>query len=118
MLAHSNQFDAIPKNSFSDSKTSIIEMAEVSEDGVSAFLEYLYMSEITAATNSSKTAFELFLLGNQYKIRYLENEMEHILMAGPANWFDLETTFRLFLFVQNKNEYDGLKAKAVKLIKL
>lgn len=93
-------------------------MPDVSEEGVNAFLDYLYLCDITAPNQDSNIAFELFQLGHKYGIQKLEDEMKDILLWKPDEWFDLDMIIQLYLFARNVDSATELKLKAVKLIKL
>lgn len=109
-----------------EANTGIVEMLDMGEDSVRAFLAYLYHWDDTAARNDSQVAFDLFHAGHKYDVPSLEKTMEKVFLSKPSQWFDVEVALKLFLFARNlaSNSLSKdkgprqLKLKAFKVLKL
>jgi hypothetical protein len=82
---------------------------EMTEDGLQAFLRYLYYSDLMAAKEDAAIAFELLRTAHFYKIDCLEDACTKILKAVKDNKFDCETLLDLYLFTRNVNKLKELK---------
>ncbi len=117
LCAHSTVLDVMFQTQMKESKTSTVEMPDMSEQSVRAFLEYLYLWEVKAANKSSLIAFELLHAGHKYDIKKLEESMEKILLSKESIWYNVDVAMKLFLFARNHPEGDQLKMKAIQVLK-
>lgn len=102
--------------SFKESKTNKIEMPDMSEAAVKAFLAYFYHREVPVS--DSDVALELYKAAHKYNIPTLQELIKTQFHSKPNDWFDVETVVCLFLFTRNLDSEEDLKTKAVKLIRL
>jgi hypothetical protein len=82
---------------------------EMTEDGLQAFLRYLYYSDLMAAKEDAAIAFELLRTAHFYEIECLEDACTKILKAVKDNKFDCETLLDLYLFTRNVDKLKELK---------
>jgi hypothetical protein len=78
---------------------------EMTEDGLQAFLRYLYYSD----KEDAAIAFELRRTAHFYEIECLEDACTKILKAVKDNKFDCETLLDLYLFTRNVDKLKDLK---------
>lgn len=69
LVAHSVVFSAKLET---EAVTGILEMSEMTEQSVRAFLMYLYYSDVEDARINSEVAFEFIVAGHRYDIEDLE----------------------------------------------
>lgn len=100
-----------------ESKTNQIEMVDMSEQGVQAFLEYLYKSEKSLAEQNPQVALELLEAAHKYDIPHLEGNMKHLFLEKSNDWFNVDVALHLFLFARNICDYEHLKIKCVQVLK-
>ncbi len=117
LCAHSTVLDAMFQTQMKESKTSTVEMPDMSEQSVRAFLEYLYLWEVKRPNRSSLIAFELLHAGHKYDIKKLEESMEKILLSKDSTLYDVDVALKLFLFARNRPEGAKLKMKSIQVLK-
>ncbi|CAL8130887.1 unnamed protein product [Orchesella dallaii] len=109
---------AMLESGLEESKSSRIELVDVSENCVKALLEYLYTFKITQSRKCSILAVELFQVAHKYDIRQLEEDLAHILLAQVNSWYDVNAALDLFRFARNVEEHCSLKLKCVEVLQL
>lgn len=110
--AHSPVFSAMFSN-------DMLEMDDMSKEGVDAFLAFLYHWEMTAAQESCSVAFELLCAGEKFFIPALKDTMTAILTAKGAEWFNAEVSIKLFLFARAQGgNGKALQVAAIAAMKL
>ncbi|ODM93552.1 BTB/POZ domain-containing protein [Orchesella cincta] len=87
-----------------------------SEQGVRAFLKYLYYANIDDPLANVNVALELLELGHKYEVLTLENVIKAMFLSVECFSFDVG----LALFHRSRlvHGYEDLKAKAVQSIKM
>ncbi len=104
--------------SFKEGVTHQIVMDDMSENGVNAFLAYLYYWNLDVPLADPKVALELLRVSHKYDITSLEKAARHILIGKPVEWFDVSTVIQLFFFSKNLETYSQLKIKALCMLKM
>lgn len=117
LCAHSAVLEAMFQTKMKESKTNTVEMPDMTEESVRAFLQYLYLWEVKEANKSSLIAFELLHAGHKYDIQKLEECMEKILLSKESPWYKVDVAMKLFLFARNRPEGAKLKIKAIQVLK-
>jgi len=90
---------------------------EMSEEGVSAFLKYIYYSNLDDALKNGSIALELLKAGQKYDMALLEEAVKRIFKGKPVGWFDVELAIHLFLWSRQMDDYEDVKIKAVQVLK-
>lgn len=106
--AHSDVFHRMLSGNFQEAKDHTINMEDITERGVKALLEYLYFWEIREAVTDVSIAFELLKVSHKYNIKELEATMNRLFRTKPFDWFELDVTLELYVFVR---ELDDLHLK-------
>ncbi|ODM96371.1 BTB and MATH domain-containing protein 42 [Orchesella cincta] len=88
-----------------------------SEEGVRAFLRFIYYASIEDPLESPTVALELLELGHEYDIPTLENAMKEMFLKKPDTWFSVDVAVLLFHRSLKVNGYEDLKRKVVQVIK-
>lgn len=118
LIAQSPVMAAMFESDMKEAATNTIEMPEIQEASLRAFLRYLYYGDTTEAEDSCAVALEMMELGHKYNVEDLEKCMRNILMKKPFEWFNAKCAFLLFLFARNLQDYTNLKLKAVQVLKM
>ncbi|CAL8130885.1 unnamed protein product [Orchesella dallaii] len=118
LSVNSSVLGAMLESGLEESKSSRIELVDVSENCVKALLEYLYTFKITQSRKCSILTVELFQVAHKYDIRQLEEELAQILQAQVNSWYDVNAALDLFRFARNVVEHNNLKLKCVEVLQL
>ncbi|ODM93021.1 Kelch repeat and BTB domain-containing protein 3 [Orchesella cincta] len=91
----------------------------LSQEGLKAFLEFVYCLRIDTAKEDPKIALELLEFAHEKQISELEEGIKSIVVEKPDDWLSLNEGLQLFLFSLKLESqgYSDLKKKAVKAIK-
>lgn len=118
LAAHSPVLRIMFESNLEETKTNNIDMSDLTEEGVRAFLSYLYCWDIDKAEESCDVAFQLFYAGHKYDITRLEKCMEDLLLSKHDGWYESEVAFKMFLFARNMEKGKDLVEKAVQILKM
>ncbi|CAL8130883.1 unnamed protein product [Orchesella dallaii] len=118
LSVNSSVFAAMLESGLEESRSSRIELVDVSETCVKALLEYLYTFRITQSRKCSVLAVELFQVAHKYDIQQLEEELAQILQAQVNSWYNVNAALDLFRFARNVKEHNSLKLKCVEVLQL
>ncbi|ODM88776.1 BTB/POZ domain-containing protein [Orchesella cincta] len=118
LSVNSTVLAAMLDSNMKESKSSQIELLDVTEPCVKALLEYLYTFKITQGRKSSKLAVEMFQVAHKYDISQLEKEMAQILLERANSWYDVNAALDLFRFSRNVEEHKTIKLKCVQVLQL
>jgi len=100
-----------------ESKTSKIEMTDVSDDVINQMVTYLYGNEIRPDEITSENGIGLFQLAHKYNIISLEKKMLQRLLQKPSDWFDINTVLDLYFFTQHLEQFEVLLKKMEGILK-
>jgi len=89
---------------------------EMSEEGVKAFLKYIYHSDLDDALKNGSIALELLMAGHKYDMALLEDAVKEIFKEKRAGWYDVDVAMNLFLWSLKMNDYEDVKMKAVNVL--
>lgn len=121
LMVRSPVFKARFKGDTEEVTISTLEMGDMTEASVRAFLAYLYYSDTSVARKSCEVALELFQAGHQYCVEGLEDAMEGIIVGHEdEDWFTADMVIRLFIFARKLEEFraDFLKTKALNVLNM
>lgn len=109
-------------NEMLESKNNRVEINDMSEVGIRAFLAYIYLWETKEATQNSRIALELLKAGHKYDILDMEQCMRNLLLTKGSEWYkdeddNVEVALDLFLFVRNLEGEEALKMKSIEALK-
>lgn len=119
LMGNSLVFRAMFENDMEEAKKGEIEMPEMSEGGVRAFLAYLYYRDEEVPNAKCGIALELMIAGHKYDVQSLENDMTKKLLYMSRKWYetDLDVAVKLYLFARNVKGGDQLKKKAISVMR-
>lgn len=96
----------------------VIEMPEMTDQGVRAFLAFLYCWDTSVPSQDPNVALELFRAGHKYEIPEMEKSMKEILLNTPTEKLSVDLALDLFTFATLKTgPLEDLKLKAVGVLK-
>lgn len=116
LAAHSTVFKAMFGKDTKETQTGMVEIPGMTEEGVSAMLEYLYGWKTSTAEESPIVCVELMEASDKYDIQDLNESMERLFMKQGLEWYTAEASLRLVLFLKDK-EPSELKKKALEIFK-
>jgi len=91
---------------------------EMSEEGLAAFLKYIYYLDLDDALKNGSVALELLKTGHKYDMAALEKATQQIFKGKGVDWFDVDVAMHLFLWSRKMDgDYEDVKMKAVQVIK-
>lgn len=91
---------AVVSSGFEQPGQRKIEMLEMTEAGVRAFLAYLCYADTTGAEENCEVAFELLDAAYRYDVEGLQRAMRNILVQKDTEWFTVDMVFKLFSFAK------------------
>ncbi len=119
LMANSPVFRAMFQTDMNEAKSCKVEIQEMNEDVVRAFLAYLYYRDETQAILRFGVAFQLLMAGHKYQIPDLVNAMSAILIYKPIEWYDdVNLAVKQYLFARNLEDGNDLKIKALIAMKM
>ncbi|CAL8143267.1 unnamed protein product [Orchesella dallaii] len=97
-----------------ESKTHLIDMKDVSEEGVKMMLDYLYGRNLHLEGRTEGDILEVLKASHKYNISKLESIISQFLLYKPMDWFSMDGVLDFYFFVKNvdalSNFADKLKA--------
>lgn len=118
LMANSPVFLAMFQTEMKEAKSCEIEIQEMNEEVVRAFLAYLYYRDESQPDLKFEIAFQLLTAGHKYQIPDLVNAMTAILSCKPIVWYnDVDFAVKQYLFAKNLEDGDDLKTKALLAMK-
>ncbi|CAL8138814.1 unnamed protein product [Orchesella dallaii] len=90
---------------------------DMTEEGLSAFLKYIYYADIEEPKKNLKIGMELLKIGREYNITSLEKCMMDLMLEVPASTLTVEIALELFCFTRKEKEFEDLRKKVIKLMK-
>ncbi len=102
-----------------EAKTGKLEMEDMSEQGVKAFLRWVYWKDDKEALSESDVAVELLIAGDKYDLEGLVEKMKEIILKRSGldeEWFSVESGVKLFKWARHLEEMKDLKQKAVSVL--
>ncbi|CAL8138808.1 unnamed protein product [Orchesella dallaii] len=91
---------------------------DMTEEGLSAFLKYVYYADTEEPKKNLKIGMELLKIGHKYEITLLEKLMMDLILEVPTSEFTWEIALELFCFTRNENGLTALRKKAIERMKL
>lgn len=95
----------------------VIQMPKFTENAIKAFLDYLYTCDITKPISNSDTAVEVLEAAHFYEVDALEITLKQVLQEKSTDWFTMEAAFRLYHIARQLEYYNGMKTKAIRILK-
>lgn len=117
LTVRSPVFKAMFESDMEEKITSNVEMVEMTEVGVRAFLAYLYYMDTKDAQKNCEVALELLEASHKYDIEEMEKTLKGIIINKDNVWFTVDMVLKLFLFARNLEGGADLKTKAVRVLK-
>ncbi|CAL8133591.1 unnamed protein product [Orchesella dallaii] len=118
LSAHSPVFDAMLKSNFVENKENRIELLDLSENSMKAFLAYIYCWDIEEATNNSAIAFDLLKTAHKYEITGLESSMLNVITSKPTKWINVDVAMDLFFFSRCLKTWENITSKAIRAMNI
>ncbi|CAL8138850.1 unnamed protein product [Orchesella dallaii] len=87
----------------------------MTEEGLTAFLKYIYYADSEDPKKNLKIAMELLKIGRMYKIISMEKGMTDLLLEVPTTAFTREIALELSCFTRKEKGFEALKNKAIEL---
>ncbi|CAL8124710.1 unnamed protein product [Orchesella dallaii] len=112
LAGHSSWFDL----SFRMEPEKEVWEVNMTEEGLSAFLKYVYYADTEVPKKNLKIAMELLKIGKEYQIALLEKEMKTLLLEVETSAMGVEIALELFCFTRKEKGWEELKAKAINLL--
>ncbi len=119
-LGNSPVFQTMFKgDSFKEGQTRSVTLANMTEKGVVALLNYLYSidSDDYDAEWESDICMELLQASEQFSMSNLQETMKRVLLGKPDNWFQVDTALHVFCFSRNVENCQELKDKCIQVLK-
>ncbi|CAL8130957.1 unnamed protein product [Orchesella dallaii] len=117
LAAQSDVFHTMLTSGFSESTSHKIEMTDVSEEGLSIFLTYLYTYKINTMVMTLAIAVELLQTSHKYNVSALESAILEMLFHKPNNWYSLDSALSLYFMTANVTAHSSLCEKMFDIIK-
>lgn len=119
LMTLSPVFGAVFGKHTQDSRNRDVEVKDISEDGLKAFLAYLYYSDTSRPNISCSVALELLQASRKYQVSDMEKSMQDLLLQKTVQWFDVVSSIKLFLLATNfpLEIREKLKRKAAHALK-
>ncbi|ODM94795.1 Kelch repeat and BTB domain-containing protein 12, partial [Orchesella cincta] len=118
LASHSPVFSRMIQINCRESTENSCHVQGVPEEGVKAFLKYVYYGDVEDANGSQRIAFGMMEMGHRYDIGSLERAMKDILLRLPTASFDASVALWMFSFAMKVEGCEDLKEKAIEVIKL
>ncbi|CAL8143268.1 unnamed protein product [Orchesella dallaii] len=98
---NSDVFLAMFEVGMSESKTHLIDMKDVSEEGVKMMLDYLYGRNLHLEGRTEGDILEVLKAAHKYNISKLESIIAQFLLYKPMDWFSMDGVLDFYFFVKN-----------------
>lgn len=106
------------KSKLKESETQLIEMDDMTEECVEAFLEFLYLSTSSQASKKPEVALGLLQAGHKYAIGPMEEAMIQLFLAKTEyGWFRASVTLQLFAFARRIDGCEDVKQKCATILR-
>ncbi|CAL8109789.1 unnamed protein product [Orchesella dallaii] len=89
----------------------------MTEEGLTAFLKYIYYADTEDPKKNLKIAVELLKIGRKYKITSMEKGMTDLLLEVPTTAFTWEIALELFCFLRKEEGFEALENKVIECMK-
>ncbi|CAL8092027.1 unnamed protein product [Orchesella dallaii] len=99
-----------------ESKENAYELG-LSEDGVKAFLEFIYYGNMDRPNERPTIALELFEAAHKYNVQAMEKAIKNMLLRKQTTWFPIDVALQLFVLTNQTNSYPDLKWRVLQVIK-
>ncbi|ODM94883.1 BTB/POZ domain-containing protein, partial [Orchesella cincta] len=116
LSAHSPVLDVMLKGNFKENRENRIEMSDMSEDSVQAFLAYVYCWETFEASENPAIAYELLKTSHKYEINNLESCMINLILSKPIKWLQVDVAIELFFFSRCLKSWANVTSRAINAI--
>ncbi|ODM92770.1 Speckle-type POZ protein B [Orchesella cincta] len=90
---------------------------DLCEDGVGDLIAFIYNVNTTKPMRTSQTFWEMFEVAHKYKIEWLGEAIESLLLKQTYEWMDIGVAVKLFVHTLKVEGNGQLKWKAIKVIK-
>lgn len=116
LMVRSRVFKAMFESHMAEAATSAIEMSEMTEESVRAFLAYLQCSATSEAERDCEVSWMLFKAGHKYDIQKLQEDMKEIFLKKDRTWYTPVAALKLFTFARNLEGGEELKGKVMQIL--
>ncbi|CAL8135704.1 unnamed protein product [Orchesella dallaii] len=118
LAVHSDVLHTMLTSGLRESQTNRIEMVDVSQEGVTTLLAYMYGRDLQLDQLTIEVAFEVLKATHKYHISILEAMLLDLFCRKPYYWFSIDGLLAVYFFSVNVSEYQMLSQKMLFAMKM
>ncbi|CAL8135752.1 unnamed protein product [Orchesella dallaii] len=115
---HSDVLHTMLTSGLSESQTNRIEMDDISQEGVTILLAYMYGRDLQLEKLTTEVAFQLLRATHKYNVSNFEAMLVNLIYRKPSDWFSIDNLLAIYFFSVNVSEHQMLSQKMLSTMKM
>ncbi|CAL8135694.1 unnamed protein product [Orchesella dallaii] len=118
LAVHSDVLHKMLTSGLSESQTNRIEMDDMSQEGVTILLAYMYGRDLQLEKLTTEVAFQLLRATHKYNVSNFEAILVNLICRKPSEWFSIDNLLAIYFFSVNVSEHQMLSQKMLSTMKM